>query len=55
MPADRAALVRCLIALVAFCGASIALFAAASRDSGRTVVVIRATSTPALASIARQP
>ena len=51
MPADRATALRCLIALVALCAASLALLSAASRDNSRVVVVIRATPTPAYASI----
>jgi hypothetical protein len=55
MPADRAAFLRCLIALVALSVGSVALISAASRDSRHIVVMVRATPTPALASIARQP
>jgi hypothetical protein len=55
MPADRAALIRCLVALAALSSGSIALLSAASRDNRHAVVIVRATPTPALASIAGQP
>jgi hypothetical protein len=55
MPADRAAFVRFLIATVALCGFSIALISAASRDNRHAVIVVRATTTPALAKVAVQP
>jgi hypothetical protein len=51
MPADRAALIRCLIAIAALSSCSIALFAAASRDQRHIAAVVRATPTPALASV----
>jgi hypothetical protein len=55
MPADRAAIVRCLIAAAALCGFSLALFSAASRDHRQLVMVVRATPTPTLASIEGRP
>lgn len=55
MPVDRAAALRCLIALVAFSATSIALFAAATRDQRNIVAVVRATPTPALASVSVRP
>ncbi len=55
MPADRATFIRGLVALVALSAGSVALISAASRDSRHVVVIVRATPTPALASIAGQP
>ena len=53
MPADRAAFLRCLIAIVALSAGSIALISAAYRDHRHVVVIVRATPTPAFASTVR--
>lgn len=53
MPVDRAAILRCLIALAALSAGSLALFSATSHDQ-RRVVIVRAPSTPALASVVQR-
>jgi hypothetical protein len=59
MPADRAAMIRCLVALAVLCGVSLALFSAASRDHRQLTAVVRATPSqavaPAMASIEGRP
>jgi hypothetical protein len=55
MPADRAAVYRCLVATLALCAVSYALFAAAARDHRHVVIMVRATPTLALASIEGRP
>jgi hypothetical protein len=51
MPADRAAAIRCLIAVAALFGGFVMALIGASHDLRQAVVIVRATSTPALASI----
>jgi hypothetical protein len=55
MPSDRAAAIRCLIALAVLCAASIALFEAATHDLRHAVATVRATPTPAFAAASVRP